>query len=858
MRLNPSYSAIMKTLPLVLVLQQLCASSSGIFDTFPVSLICICAVIGFILFLGWKSDLLKKAYRKLSAFIQRYSAMPDLSRDEILPLFWRMIRSNWYTVLLIVILWILLFEVDAGSDLVVSYVDEIATGRLPSLGSFGSLYLLFCVTLLMTLSIWTVPFHLFSGDRIREIKKSDRNALHFYVGLRILSLLAISPFVIIANSFFFRFKIQDTSFWEILLVNIGIFALLTTVETLVFNNTRIKNRLGTASDTLVQLLKTYVIANSYFVILIQLLLIECIYVVVAGVLALFVPGTHYLIGIFILLSGATVFRMLFFTDGKKMDAVDIWGRVSQLTGAANSKSNKRFYNALFWTLGLTNILFFLMPSLSEINTIYVVLAVFGFLIIYVDLCRYWTASDSVPKKIAGYLGILIFLIAPNISPKGQFSVPLQKLEIRTRSGSTCSEKMGKGLGPVAKDRLLDSALARRIRYISQIDTTQLSTIYVVCAMGGGSRAGYFTASVLQSIADSLPDFWDHTLLYSTISGGSVGTYHYIKRKVEGEKADPAYLQEIYRRNYNTSGMFGLLLGDAFEGAFGGFIGRAKKYLKIDPVTAPPYRDRNVRIRQEYELSLRAALSGKPSTINSKFKNLTGGKTPIPDRFQSFAYDQKDAIPIHLVNTFEINTGRRTVLSPYVVDDTTIFSNAILPLQDTAFSKFIANQDISYREAVNMSELFPFLSAASTIGDNSDYQFVDGGYFENYGLATAFDVIHQLKSHHKELTNRLKVILIKNSLQPPTLKKKTRQLIAPLVGVINAPFTGHANHFQEEGRKMFCDRFVVLELNEKADTSRVSLTRALTKRHMDIMDKQAAREVRAKLKKIRYPYRPCEK
>jgi hypothetical protein len=124
-----------------------------------------------------------------------------------------------------------------------------------------------------------------------------------------------------------------------------------------------------------------------------------------------------------------------------------------------------------------------------------------------------------------------------------------------------------------------------------------------------------------------------------------------------------------------------------------------------------------------------------------------------------------------------------------------------PLQDTTFDPLVAKKDILYRQAVNLSELFPIISAASHIGSEKDAQFVDGGYYENYGLATGLDVYYFLRDSLHVSTTRLKIILIKNSQQVPKDSGQQVQLLAPLVGAMNSPFTGHANHILEETERV---------------------------------------------------------
>jgi hypothetical protein len=206
---------------------------------------------------------------------------------------------------------------------------------------------------------------------------------------------------------------------------------------------------------------------------------------------------------------------------------------------------------------------------------------------------------------------------------------------------------------------------------------------------------------------------------------------------------------------------------------------------------------------------------------------------VPDHFKEYYAVHKDSIPIQLINSFEINAGQRSVLSPFAARDPHFFINAILPLQDTLYDANPANKDIQYREAVNLSELFPIVSAASHIGKKSKAQFVDGGYYENYGLATALDVYFFLKSLPMNIA-RVKIILIKNSVQEPSVPGENLQLLAPLVGALHSPFTGHANHILEETKRVM-DSSHLFVITFNADSMKVPLTRSFTRSHIDSMN-----------------------
>ena len=62
-----------------------------------------------------------------------------------------------------------------------------------------------------------------------------------------------------------------------------------------------------------------------------------------------------------------------------------------------------------------------------------------------------------------------------------------------------------------------------------------------------------------------------------------------------------------------------------------------------------------------------------------------------------------------------------------------------------FYDLVPNRDIAFSTAVHNSARFPFLDAAGSVMQDAHVsdRLVDGGYFENFGAATALDVLEQL-------------------------------------------------------------------------------------------------------------------
>jgi hypothetical protein len=85
------------------------------------------------------------------------------------------------------------------------------------------------------------------------------------------------------------------------------------------------------------------------------------------------------------------------------------------------------------------------------------------------------------------------------------------------------------------------------------------------------------------------------------------------------------------------------------------------------------------------------------------------------------------------------------------------------------------------------------------------------------------------------SKRLKIILIKNSNQEPVDSGHQAQLLAPLVGVMQSPFTGHANTILAEAKRDLTDSNHIKTISFNAEAKKVPLTRSLTERHIDWME-----------------------
>lgn len=737
--------------------------------------------------------------------IARFINLPGDYVKEIIPSLSRVVKLNWYTFLMIFLLWFLLAGTTVGRDIIETYLDRL-TEKETLVEKLGSLLSLFGTIFCISLSIWILPFFLYSKDRIDEIQN---NYLRFYIATKLLAFIAMLPFMVVTNAFVSYSSVFETKVWLQIVVNILLF--LVFLLFIWFTTSKAVTRLIHKMNAL-----PYKIYNPYILVLLRL---SILIIFLAAVFALLMPKENnplYFVAVFLFLSSIIVFRLLFYSDENGSDVQqNVRHLVEQMVSAKNRSYSKWLYLLLLAGLGTGFLVYYFLPDLTIISTLYILLIIFSFYIIYLDFWRNAYRNFSSLMKIIAFGATVLFLATPFLGSEKQFRIQLDS------SNHSLADS------PIT----LDSALKQRYNYILKMNTDSTgkkdSTVFIICAMGGGSRAGYIAAATLMELDRRGLELWNRTICYSTISGGSVGVYNYIKAKQLHLQETDNYLYKIYKQNYNSSGAFGLLAGDPLESLLRSVVTIPRSWIPGN-TSSNGFHDRNQRIRLEYDRILQNAIISNPAITGKDNKEMAAAYTS--DYFKTY-FQRNDSVPIHFVNTFEVNSGRRTILSPLIIKgaDTSFFLNAILPLQDTSYDCQILRKDIRYREAVNLSELFPLISAASHIGVRNNAQFVDGGYFENYGLATGLDIFHYLKAL-KVHPKHIKILLIKNSKQEPETAERNIQILAPVTGAMNSPFTGHANQFLLEAKRIAGDSNVyIVEFDAKK--YQVPLTRSLNERHI---------------------------
>jgi hypothetical protein len=270
-------------------------------------------------------------------------------------------------------------------------------------------------------------------------------------------------------------------------------------------------------------------------------------------------------------------------------------------------------------------------------------------------------------------------------------------------------------------------------------------VYIVAAQGGGIYAAAQAVQFLTKLHTTCERFAQHLFAISGVSGGSVGAALYagLTDEFEATKGPCRSVAEIGSGGPRTEQM-----RHAQESAFE--LVR-NDYDFLSPLVAsalfPDFAQRffapavpALSRARALEQSIEAAWAA----IATKF--FKGAGSDALKKGVLASWNPSGIKPALFFNTTEVGSGRRRIIAPFGFDHKFPTDAQFLPLTE--------NYDIPVSVAAVASARFPwltpaawFLGQAATPPANSQaarFHIVDGGYFENSGVATAVEIIDRLQ------------------------------------------------------------------------------------------------------------------
>ena len=261
-------------------------------------------------------------------------------------------------------------------------------------------------------------------------------------------------------------------------------------------------------------------------------------------------------------------------------------------------------------------------------------------------------------------------------------------------------------------------------------------VYIVSAQGGGIYAAYHAATALAKLHDnSNGKFSHHTFAISSVSGGSVGTSVYA-----------SLLKEIDKAKNNSDLPNNLLCNSLSE-----CVKEALSEDFLSPLFSMalfpdllqrffPFKVNDWDRTRGLEFALEESLNRLESSANHS--NLS--KNPLEEDYLNL-WNAEGDVPALILNTTVVETGERLTFSPFKLTS---------PAPKTMLDYDTRKTHVPLSTAAVLSARFPVFTPAGWFSYNLNdddsrklyrSRLVDGGYYDNSGIATAQDIINILST-----------------------------------------------------------------------------------------------------------------
>jgi predicted acylesterase/phospholipase RssA len=299
------------------------------------------------------------------------------------------------------------------------------------------------------------------------------------------------------------------------------------------------------------------------------------------------------------------------------------------------------------------------------------------------------------------------------------------------------------------------------------DQTQPYPVVLLAAEGGGIRAAYSTALLLELFKEKYPELLHHLFAISAVSGGSIGVAYFAasnKVTLEGDIAD-ASLTRFFSQDYLSAPLADLLGAELLQ--------------RIFPTQLPLLTGKLKALRR---FGIDRAAAAEVGFENA-FKRITGSSAFESDFCTVF--DASGDSPLLLFNATDAYTGQRVVLTPAcLLND----KNAVYPVQETP------SLHLRLSTAAMLGARFPLISPAGelTTGSHRRLELVDGGYVDNTGTETLGALLRELVNaiHNGACKRRISLIVVTpkyygDSLQNDKTPNGSFEILPIIAALVNS-------------------------------------------------------------------------
>jgi hypothetical protein len=314
-------------------------------------------------------------------------------------------------------------------------------------------------------------------------------------------------------------------------------------------------------------------------------------------------------------------------------------------------------------------------------------------------------------------------------------------------------------------------------------------VVVVAASGGGIKAAVWTTVVLRSLQHALgPNFADHIVLISSVSGGSVGTLYYVDAYQTDGPPQQEDLDRVVAAAASpslSSTAWGLVYPDVW-----------RTVAAWPPGIWNRVRDRGWALEQawkRYMLHPNATLDDWRLGVQQGVRPAVLFNATVVENGTVFAFTPLD----------ERNASAKLAQFETTEMDAAAIQARRLPNQwrSVYFNTLYPKYTVEAATAARMSATFPYVSPIARPMNNGrpvspdGYHLADGGYFDNHGVVSALEWLEAVRGNLQQQGRNILLIQIEASVIQQEMLSGPREnagwlysMAGPLVGAVNSQFT----------------------------------------------------------------------
>lgn len=305
-------------------------------------------------------------------------------------------------------------------------------------------------------------------------------------------------------------------------------------------------------------------------------------------------------------------------------------------------------------------------------------------------------------------------------------------------------------------------------------------LFVVAAEGGGIRAAYWTGIMLSAMQDRDHLFARHVFAMSGVSGGSLGIASFAGLvKARHENADFNTQCDVTnpqaQTDFNYQKCADIFLSNDFLAPVAGRMLYGDLLQRFLPWPVKSFDRARAMERAWHE----------------GWFDLTGNNYFEQPFLEMHKDDRQHLVPALFLNTTWVEKGQRVVTANIQQGNTFTTLNDLYQ---------VTKRHLPLGTAVHNSARFTYVSPAGTVSVWNDIEkremtwghLVDGGYFENSGATTAFELLRAIKNQAGDDWNKIMPIVLMITNDPALDDNRqeapnpyANELLSPLHALLNA-------------------------------------------------------------------------